>query len=217
MLSYRIAKCRYRPKSLNRKGDLLSKIAWKGGALIAPLPSVLVSCGTLAKPNVLTVAWTGILNTIPPKTYISVRPERYSYPLIKESGEFVINLTTEALVRATDFCGVRSGRDCDKFALTGLTVEKATKVSCPMVAQSPVSIECRVTGSLSLGSHDLFIADIAAVNVDERYIDAAGKLHLEQCGLIAYAHGDYYALGKRLGNFGFSVRKKKKSGRKRRS
>jgi flavin reductase (DIM6/NTAB) family NADH-FMN oxidoreductase RutF len=192
----------------------LSKIAWKGGALIAPLPSVLVSCGTLEKPNALTIAWTGILNTIPPKTYISVRPERYSYPIIKASGEFVINLTTTALVRATDFCGVRSGRDCDKFALTGLTAENATSVACPMITQSPVSIECRVSETLPLGSHELFIADIVAVNVDDRYVDGNGKLHLEQCGLIAYAHGEYYELGKRLGYFGFSVRKKKKSGHK---
>lgn len=192
----------------------MSKIAWRGGALIAPIPSVLVSCGTFEKPNALTVAWTGILNTIPPKTYISVRPERYSYPIIKETGEFVINLTTKAIVRATDFCGVRSGKDCDKFALTGLTAEKSTRLTCPMIAQSPVSLECRVQEIVPLGSHDLFIADIVAVNVDERYLDDNGKLHLEQCGLIAYAHGEYYELGKRLGSFGFSVRKKNKNTRR---
>jgi Conserved protein/domain typically associated with flavoprotein oxygenases, DIM6/NTAB family len=192
----------------------LGKIAWKGGALIAPLPSVLVSCGTLENPNALTVAWTGMLNTIPPKTYISVRPERYSYPIIKGSGEFVINLTTKELVRAADFCGVRSGRNCDKFALMGLAAEKAAAVACPMIAQSPVSLECRVCEVMPLGSHDLFIADIVAVNVDERYVDQSGKLHLEQCGLVAYAHGEYFELGKRLGSFGFSVRKKKKNGRR---
>lgn len=188
----------------------MHKVSWRGGALIAPLPPVLVSCGTIEKPNVLTIAWTGIINTLPPKTYISVRPTRFSYDLIKSSGEFVINLTTSQLVKAADFCGVRSGRDFDKFAVTGLKTEKATKVTCPMIEQSPVSIECKVTDTVPLGSHDMFIADIIAVNVDEQYIDKSGKLHLDRCGLAAYAHGEYFELGKKIGSFGYSVRKKSK-------
>ncbi len=188
----------------------MAKLSWKGGALLAPLPPAMVTCGTMEKPNVLTVGWTGIINTIPSRTYVSIRPSRYSYELIQESGEFVINLTTAQLVRAADFCGVRSGRDCDKFALMGLTAEPCSNVSCPQLAQSPVSLECKVTQIIPLGSHDMFLADIVAVNVDEKYVDAAGKLHLDQCGLAAYAHGEYYELGKKLGSFGFSVRKKKK-------
>lgn len=191
----------------------MAKVIWKGGALLAPLPPVMVSCGTLDKPNVLTVAWTGILNTAPPKTYISLRPTRYSYDIIKKSGEFVINLTTAELIWAADFCGVRSGRENDKFALTGLTPEKASQVACPMIAQSPVSIECRVAEVVSLGSHDMFIADIVAVNIDGRYIDKDGKLHLDKCSLAAFAHGEYFELGKKIGTFGFSVRKKNKNSR----
>lgn len=189
----------------------MQKVLWKGGALVAPLPPVLVTCGTMEKPNVLTIAWTGILSTQPPKTYISVRPSRYSYDLIKNSGEFVINLTTAKMTKAVDFCGVRSGKEFDKFALTGLTTEKASKVACPMLKQSPVSLECRITDIVPLGSHDMFIADIIAVNVDEQYIDKDGKLHLERCALLAFAHGEYFELGKKVGSFGFSVRKKSKN------
>lgn len=178
--------------------------------MIAPLPPVLVTCGTMEKPNVLTIAWTGILSTVPPKTYISVRSERYSYDLIKRSGEFVINLTTVQLVKAADFCGVRSGRDIDKFAVMGLIPEKASKVACPMIKQSPVSLECRVTDIVPMGSHDMFIADIIAVNVDDQFIDKDGKLHLERCALVAFAHGEYFELGKKINSFGFSVRKKAK-------
>lgn len=188
----------------------MSKIAWKGGALIAPLPPVLVTCGTMEKPNVLTVAWTGIINTLPPKTYISVRPSRYSYNIIKDSGEFVINLTTSSMIKAADFCGVRSGKDIDKFSATGLTAEPAAKVSCPLIAQSPVSLECKVTDIKSLGTHDMFLADIISTNVDENYIDKTGKLHLDRCGLAAFAHGEYFELGKKIGTFGFSVKKKAK-------
>jgi flavin reductase (DIM6/NTAB) family NADH-FMN oxidoreductase RutF len=188
----------------------MSKMIWKGGALIAPLPAVMVSCGTMDQPNVLTIAWTGIVNTIPPKTYISVRPSRYSYEIIKQSGEFVINLTTAALIRAADFCGVRSGREYDKFALQGLTPQKASQLACPMIEQSPVSMECRVTQIVPLGSHDMFLADIVAVNVDSEYIDQEGKLHLDKCSLAAFAHGEYFELGKKIGTFGFSVRKKHK-------
>ena len=152
----------------------MSKIEWKGGALLAPVPPTLISCGSVEKPNVMTVAWTGILNTKPPKTYISVRPERYSHPIISESGEFVINLTTEKLVKAADFCGVRSGRDYDKFSYCNLHAEASCKVSAPSVAESPLSLECRVTDKVSLGSHDMFIADILCVTVDESLITPEG-------------------------------------------
>lgn len=189
----------------------MQKVLWKGGALVAPLPPVLVTCGTMEKPNVLTIAWTGILSTQPPKTYISVRPSRYSYNLIKGSGEFVINLTTAYMTKAVDFCGVRSGKEFDKFAIMGLVHEKASKVACPMIEQSPVSLECRVTDIVPLGSHDMFIADIIAVNVDGQYIDKSGRLHLDQCALLAFAHGEYFELGKKVGSFGFSVRKKSKN------
>jgi flavin reductase (DIM6/NTAB) family NADH-FMN oxidoreductase RutF len=160
------------------------------------------------KPNALTIGWTGILNTIPPKTYISVRPERYSYNLIKESGEFVINLPTEKIVKAVDYCGVRSGAKEDKLAKCGLTVSPSVKISAPMVDQSPVNLECKVTDIVHLGSHDMFIADIVGVNVDESLLDEKGKLHLSKAGLCAYAHGEYFALGKQIGDFGFSVRRK---------
>lgn len=180
----------------------------KAGALIAPLPAVMVSCGTLEKPNVLTIAWTGIINTRPPMTYISVRPERYSYGIIKESGEFVINLTTSKMVRETDFCGVKSGKDIDKLKKCGLHTEQSCKVSAPTVSESPLSLECRVKEIKQLGSHDMFLAEILSVSADGRYIDSKGKINLNQAGLMAYAHGEYFALGRKLGSFGYSVRKK---------
>ena len=188
----------------------MSKISWKGGALLAPVPCVMVTCGSVEKPNVMTVAWTGIINTQPPKTYISVRKSRYSYPIIAENREFVINLTTEALVKAADFCGVRSGKDVDKFAACSLTAEPSNEVSAPSLGESPVSIECRVTDIVELGSHDMFVSDIVSVSVDESLVDSSGRLALEKAGLIAYSHGEYFALGKKLGSFGYSVRKKKK-------
>lgn len=188
----------------------MEKQVWKGGALLAPVPPVLVSCGTMEAPNVLTIAWTGTLNTKPAKTYISVRPERFSYPLIKESGEFVINLPTSALVRSIDLCGVKSGKDTDKWEAAGLTPQAASQLSAPMVAESPVSIECKVCEVVPLGTHDMFIADIVAVNVADDLIDQNGRLHIERAGLCAYAHGQYFALGKKIGDFGFSVKKKKK-------
>ncbi|MFZ7133594.1 MAG: flavin reductase family protein [Eubacteriales bacterium] len=188
----------------------MSKTSWKGGALLAPLPPVLVSCGTLQEPNVLTVAWTGIVNTKPPKTYISIRPSRYSYEIIKRSKQFIINLATKDLVKATDFCGVRSGWDYDKFKIMNLIPEKASQIDAPMILQSPLSMECIVTDIIAMGSHDMFLADIVAVNVEKQYIDSQGKLHLDQCGLLAYAHGEYFELGNKIGSFGFSVRKKKK-------
>ncbi len=188
----------------------MKKVRWRGGALIAPLPPVMVTCGTEEEPNVLTIAWTGILNTIPPKTYISVRPSRYSYNLIKDSKEFIINLTTAELVKACDYCGVKSGDKFNKFEDMKLTTQKASVVSVPLLEQSPVSIECKVTDIVPLGSHDMFIADIVAVNVAEELIDSSGKLHLDKANLVAYSHGEYFELGRKLGSFGFSVQRKKK-------
>ena len=186
----------------------MEKVVWKGGALLAPVPPVMVSCGPAERPNIITVGWTGITNTIPPKTYISLRPERYSAPLIRESGVFVINLTNSPLVKAADFCGVRSGKNVDKFAEMKLTAKPGPATGCPMIAESPLSMECRVTDIIPMGSHDMFLADIVSVLVDSAYLDKAGKLHLDRCGLAAYAHGEYFELGRKLGSFGFSVRKK---------
>lgn len=186
----------------------MAKVTWKPGTLLAPVPPALISCSHEGKDNLITIAWTGILNSEPAKTYISVRPERHSHKMIKESGEFVINLPSQHIVRSIDFCGVRSGKNTDKFEACKLTREKASIVSCPMVAESPVSIECKVTDIIPLGSHDMFMADIVAVNIDERYIDEKGKFHIEKCALAAYAHGQYFALGKKIGSFGYSVKKK---------
>ncbi len=188
----------------------MAKHHWKGSVLLAPVPAALVSCGTVENPNVLTIAWTGVLCTHPPMTYISVRPTRHSYPILMEKKEFVINLTTSAMCRQTDFCGVKSGKNTNKFAQCNFTPEPAHTVSAPMIAECPVSLECKVTETKVLGSHTMFIAEITGVNADERYIDSKGKLNLQQCGLMAYAHGEYFALGRKLGDFGWSVRKKKK-------
>ncbi len=188
----------------------MSKVSWKGGALLAPLPPALVTCGTIENPNILTIGWTGILNTIPPKTYISVRPSRHSYEMIKQGGDFVINLTTTQLVRACDYCGVKSGANTDKFADMKLSISPAQNVLSPILNESPVNIECKVFDIIPLGSHDMFMADIISVNVDEQFIDEKGRLCLEKCGLVAYAHGEYFELGKKLGSFGYSVKKKKK-------
>ena len=175
---------------------------------LAPVPAVMVSCGTMEKSNIITIAWTGIVNSDPAMTYISVRPSRYSYDLIRESGEFVINLTNDKLIRATDLCGVKSGRDGYKFQLAKLTKEPASQLACPMIAESPISLECRVKQVLPLGSHDMFLAEIVAVNVDESLLDEKGKLHLSHAGLMSYSHGEYFGQGRRLGSFGCSVRKK---------
>ena len=190
----------------------MAKLKWKGGALVAPVPPAMVSCGNDADgtANIITIAWTGIVNTVPPKTYISVRPSRHSYNLIKNSGEFVINLTPASLVKKADFCGIYTGAKVNKFEKCGLTKEKASEVSCPLIAESPLSLECRVTDIIPLGSHDMFLADIVAVDVDENLIDAGGKLRLDKAGLAAFAHGEYFSLGAKLGDFGFSVKKKKK-------
>lgn len=188
----------------------MAKIAWRGGALIAPVPPAMITCGTMEESNIITVAWTGILGTVPPKTYISVRPRRHSYPIIKEHGEFVINLATEDLIHAADYCGMYTGAKIDKFTACKLTKEEVPDFSCPMIAESPLSLACRVTDIVPMGSHDMFIADVVSVHVDESLIDENGKLHLDRAHLAAYAHGEYFGLGKKLGFFGFSAVKKKK-------
>ena len=188
----------------------MSKIKWKGGALLSPVPPAMVTCSDGEHDNIITIAWTGIVNTVPPKTYISVRPSRYSHKIIKESGVFAINLTTKSLVRHADWCGVYTGAKVDKFGKCGLNREAATEIACPLIAESPLSLECRVTDIIPMGSHDMFLADIVAVDVDEALVDGNGKLHLERADIVAYAHGDYFELGKRLGSFGYSVAKKKK-------
>ena len=181
---------------------------WKPGTMVYPLPAVLVSCGTAAASNLITVGWTGTVCTNPPMCYISLRPERYSYAMVKEQMEFTINLTTEAMARAVDWCGVRSGRDYDKWAETGLTPEPGVAVACPSVAESPLSIECRVREIVSLGSHDMFLADVVNVRADESLIDpVTGVFGLDRAGLINYSHGHYYAQGPELGRFGWSVKK----------
>lgn len=185
----------------------MSKIMWKPGTMVYPLPAIMVSCGTMEESNIITIAWTGTICTNPAMTYISVRPERYSYEMIKNTGEFVINLTTKELAYATDWCGVRSGAQYDKFKEMSLTKEKGNFVSCPMIRESPVSIECRVKEIKELGSHHMFMAEVLAVNADEKYLDENGKFCLEKCDLITYSHGQYYDLGKNIGRFGFSVKK----------
>lgn len=187
------------------------KLQWKPGTMIYPLPAVLVSCGTAERSNLITVGWTGTVCTDPAMCYISVRPERYSYDIIKERMEFTINLTTEAMAKATDWCGVRSGRDYDKWAETGLTPEPGVTVGCPSVREAPVSIECRVRDIISLGSHDMFLAEVLAVLADGELLDPeSGALRLDSAGLISYSHGQYFAQGAPLGRFGWSVKKKKK-------
>ena len=185
----------------------------KGSVQLAPVPAVLVTCADGETSDIVTVGWTGIVCTHPPMTYISIRPERYSYPLITQSGEFVINLTTKQLVKAVDFCGVRSGKDVDKFEVCKLTPEPCSKVSCPMLAESPLSLECKVVKELPLGTHNMLLAEIVAINVDEKLLAADGKLRLDKADLLAFAHGEYYELGQRLGSFGYSVKKPVKKSR----
>lgn len=188
----------------------MSKVMWKGGTFEYPIPAAMVSCGDMNKSNIITVAWTGIINTDPAMVYISVRPNRYSYNIIKESKEFVINLTTESLAYKTDWCGVKSGANVDKFKEMHLTKEKAKVVKCPLIKESPVSLECKVKQVIDLGSHTMFMAEVLCIDADEKYIDEKGAFDISKCKLIAYANGGYYALGKKVGKFGYSVRKKKK-------
>ncbi len=188
------------------------KQSWKPGTLVYPLPAVMVSCGaTPEEYNIITISWTGTICSDPAMCYISVRKERHSYDIIKRTGEFVINLTTEHTARATDWCGVRSGRDYDKFKEMGLTPIPSDVVAAPLIDESPISIECRVKQVVELGSHDMFIAEVVGVKADEKYIDPeTGKFHLEASSPLVYLHGEYYTLGEALGHFGWSVRKKAK-------
>ena len=188
----------------------MAKQLWKPGNMIYPLPAVMVSVTDgEGNDNIITVAWTGTVCTNPAMAYISVRPSRYSYDMIRKTGEFVINLTTEKLAFATDFCGVRSGRDVDKFRKLNLTKEKAQFVSAPMIGEAPVSIECRVREVKELGSHDMFLADVLAVHADEAYMDKNNRFRLNDAGLLVYSHGEYLAGGRKVGTFGYSVKKKK--------
>lgn len=187
----------------------MSKQKWKPGNMLYPLPAVLVSCGDReGKINLMTAAWTGTVCSDPPMVYVSVRKERFSHHMIQETGEYVINLTTEELARATDFCGVRSGKDMDKFKEMHLTPAFGELQYAPMIVESPVSIECRVKNVMELGSHDMFVAEVTAVYVDERYMDEKGTFHLEKSHPLVYSHGQYYGVGKHLGSFGYAVRKK---------
>ena len=184
------------------------KQIWRAGTMISPVPAVMVSCGSAeGEKNIITVAWTGTICSEPAMCYISVRKERHSYKIIRESGEFVINLTTKALARATDWCGVRSGKDFDKFSHCGLTIESCPHISAPAIAESPVNIECKVKQVIELGSHDMFIAEVLGVMVDDSLLDPqSGKLDLARAELLGYAHGEYYALGEKLGTFGWTVK-----------
>lgn len=188
----------------------MSKINWKGSTLLAPLPPIMVSCGSMEQSNIITVAWSGILNTHPPRTYISVRPQRHSYNIIKESGEFTLNLTPKELVRAADYCGMYTGAKVDKFEKCGLTRENGVNVACPSIAECPLSLECRVFDIVPLGTHDMFLADILTVRADENLLDENGKLCMERAHLVSFAHGEYFEMGRSLGKFGFSAVKKKK-------
>ena len=193
----------------------MSKEYWKPGNMLYPVPAVMVSCGRKGeKPNIITVAWAGTVCSDPPMVSISVRKERYSYEIIRETGEFVINLVNRELVRAADYCGVKSGRDTDKFKEMGLTAQPSRYVGAPGIGESPVNLECRVTNRLELGSHDMFLARVEGVAIDGKYTDEKGKFHLNDSGLVSYSHGEYFELGKKLGSFGWSVRKKERGGRR---
>lgn len=188
----------------------MEKEFFPAGNMLYPIPAVMVSCAEMAtKPNIITVAWAGTVCSNPPMVSISIRKERYSYDIIKTSGEFVINLVTEELVQAADYCGVRSGRELDKFKEMKLTPMKGKLSMAPLIAEAPVNIECRVKEIIPLGSHDMFLAEVVSVAVDQRYMDDKGKFHLNQTGLIVYSHGEYYGLGKYIGKFGYSVQKPK--------
>ncbi len=193
----------------------MAKQEWKPGNMLYPLPAVLITCADReGRENVFTVAWAGTVCTNPPMVSISVRPERFSHRMIMETKEFVINLTTEEMAHAVDFCGVRSGRDVDKFEVCGLTREKASKVKAPLLAESPVCIECKVKEVKKLGSHDMFLAEVAAVHAEEAYMDQKKRFRLKEARPLAYSHGEYYGLGKQLGTFGYSVKKPSSGKRK---
>ncbi len=185
----------------------MARKSFKAGALTAPLPPVMVTVGDMESSNIITIGWTGILSTIPPRTYISVRPERHSYKMLKATGEFVINLTTASQARVVDYAGIYTGAKVDKFKECGLTKLKSKEVSVPTIAECPLSLECRVVEVIPMGTHDVFIADIVSVSCDESIIDEKGKIRFDKAGLLAYAHGEYFALGDKVGTFGFSTKK----------
>ncbi len=190
---------------------------WRGGNMLYPVPAVMVSAARAdEKPNIITVAWAGTVNSDPPMLSVSVRKERYSHGIISDTGEFVVNLVHAPLVRACDYCGVRSGRDVDKFEQMKLTAVPVEGVRAPAIAESPLSLACKVTQVIPLGSHDMFLAEIVSVTADERYLDENGSFHLNDAGLAAYSHGTYFQLGKKLGTFGFSVKKRTKNAKKKR-
>lgn len=193
----------------------MSKEVWRPGNMLYPIPAVMVSCQREGeKPNIITVAWAGNICSSPAMLSISVRKERYSYDIIKETGEFVVNLINKKLTRATDWCGVRSGKDYDKFKEMKLTPQKSVNVAAPGIEESPVNIECKVKQVVELGSHDLFIAEVVCVTVDDKYIDEKGRFDMKKANLVAYSHGEYFSLGEKLGKFGYSVVKKSTKSKK---
>lgn len=197
------------------KSGAVSKALWKPGNMLYPVPAVMVSCRRPGeKPNIITVAWAGTVCSSPAMLSISVRKERYSYDMIQKTGNFVVNLVNRDLVFAADYCGVKSGRDTDKFKEMKLTVQESQNIDAPGILESPVNLECRVTQSIPLGTHTMFLAEIVGVTVDERYMDEKGTFHLNDAGLVAYSHGTYFELGKKLGSFGYSVKKPGTSKRK---
>lgn len=188
----------------------MSRVSWKGSSLLAPVPSVMVTCGTPEKANIITIGWCGVISTRPPRVSISIRPERHSYEIIRESREFVINLTPASLVEICDYCGTVTGRCVDKAAKTGLTLIPSEEVSAPTIENCPLALECRVTDILPQGSHDLFLADVVKVSVDEKFVASDGKLRLDTADLLVYVHGEYFRIGEKLGKIGISVQDKKK-------
>ncbi len=187
----------------------MERVNFKPGNFVYPIPAVLVTCGDMNNANLLTIAWTGTVCSDPAMTYISVRKERYSYDIIKKRKEFCINLTNKDLAYVTDYCGVKSGRQEDKFKSMNLTKKKCSKIDCPYIEESPVNIECKVKEIIELGSHDMFLAEVVSVNVDKKYIDQNDKFDMQKCQLIAYSHGEYFELGNKIGKFGYSVKKEK--------
>ena len=197
-----------------KKNEKAKKQTWRAGNMLYPVPAVMVSCARKGeKPNIITVAWAGTVCSDPAMVSISVRKERYSHDIIKETGEFVINLTTRKLTRATDYCGVKSGRDVDKFADMHLTAAPSVKIEAPAIAESPVNIECKVREIKPLGSHSMILADVVGVTIDDTLLDEKGKFELNKSGLFSYSHGEYFLLGRKLGTFGYSVKKEKKRSR----
>ncbi|MDD4843430.1 MAG: flavin reductase family protein [Anaerotignum sp.] len=189
----------------------MGKAIWKPGTVLYPVPVVMVSCGTEENANIITVAWTGTINSDPAMTYVSIRPSRHSFELIKNSKEFVINLVTKDLTYACDFCGVKSGRDMDKFKEMKLTAKKGEKVDAPIIYESPVNIECKVKEIIPLGTHHMFLAEVVSVSVSDEYLDETGKFHFNDAEPVCYSHGAYFTLGEQLGTFGYSVKKPKKT------